>query len=300
MTLTDTRARRSPHRAKIDLFPYALMAPGLLLVLFATLYPVIFVVQYSLFSTNVYEMVRFVGAANYVFLFQDERFLENLWNTAVFVIVGVALCWTFGLTLALALRRQSWGTAVLRAIVLVPWVTNQVVLALMWKLLLGGEFSPLNDLLRSVGLPPVNPFISLEQALPTLTVINAWRATGFAMLMLLAGLAAIPKEVDEAAEVDGATKLQQIRYVIIPMLRPISMVCIVTLMISFFNVAVLPLVLTGGGPLHATELLSIRLYREGFENFDIALAATLTVFLIAIELLLAALYFRLVKAGAQS
>lgn len=287
------------HRKRIDLFPYLLMAPGLTLVLFATLYPVVFVVQYSLFSTRVYEMIAFVGLENYALLLTDPRFLENAYNTAFFVFGGVALCWTLGLATALALRRQSWGSAVLRAIVLIPWVTNQVVLALMWKLLLGGDLSPINDGLRWLGFAPLNPFISLSEALPALTVINAWRATGFAMLMLLAGLAAIPREVDEAAEVDGATLWQQIRYVTVPMLRPVSMVCIVTLTISFFNVAILPLVLTGGGPLNATELMSIRLYREGFENFDIALAATLTVFLVVVELTLAGIYFRLVRAGAR-
>lgn len=293
------RAVPSFEAPRFDIFPYLLMLPGVALVVFATCYPVVFVAQYSLFNTHVYKLLSFAGLDNYRFLLSQSRFWENFGNTLVFVLGGVALCWFFGISLAILLRRQGWANAVFRAIVLVPWVTNQVVLALMWKILLSGDLSPLNDVLAWFGMDPINPFVSLSQALPALTIINAWRGTGFAMLLMLAGLAAIPHEIDEAADIDGASAFQQIRYIILPLLKPISLVCMVTLTISFFNVAILPLALTGGGPLYSTELLSVRLYREGFENFDIALASTLTVILVFVELILAGVYFRLVRSGAS-
>jgi ABC-type sugar transport system permease subunit len=142
----------------------------------------------------------------------------------------------------------------------------------------------------------MNPLISSVQALPTLTVINAWRATGFSLLLMLAGLSAIPVEVEEAAEIDGASRWAQLWYVIIPLLKPISLACLITLTISFFNVIVLPMDLTGGGPLNSTEVLSLRLYREGFQYYNIGLASAITVVLVGLDLFLSWTYYRLIRA----
>jgi ABC-type sugar transport system permease subunit len=275
------------------------MAPGLVLVILMTVYPIVFALDYSVMRTRVFEQLAFVGLANFKQLFTDPRFRENLGNSVFFVFVSVALAWTFGLTLALFLRRPTWGNAVLKTIILIPWVTNQVVLALMWKWLLSGDFSPINHLLGAIGIPAFDPLISIWQALPTLTFINAWRATGFALLLMLAGLAAIPAEVEEAAEIDGASRIQQILYVIVPLLKPVSLACMITLTISFFNIVVLPLDLTGGGPLNATELVSLRLYREGFQYYNIATASAITVAMVTLDLLLSWIYFRMIRAEAH-
>jgi ABC-type sugar transport system permease subunit len=271
------------------------MAPGLLLVLFVTLYPIVFAVNYSVMRTQVFKQLAFVGVANYLRLIGDPRFHTNLLNSFFFVLVGVALTWTFGLTLALFLRRQTWGNAVLKTIILVPWVTNQVVLALMWKWLLSGDFSPINYLLGLLGLSGLNPLISTAQALPTLTFVNAWRATGFSLLLMLAGLSAIPVEVEEAAEIDGASRLEQLWYVIVPLLKPISLACMITLTISFFNIIVLPMDLTGGGPLNSTEVLSLRLYREGFQYYNIGTASAITLVLVSLDLLMSWTYFKMIR-----
>ena len=281
-------------RSRFDAFPYLLMAPGLLLVLFVTLYPMIFTIDYSVMKTQVFRQLSYVGTANFQRLFADRRFQADVVNSLVFVLSSVALTWVFGLALALFLRRQSWGNAVLRTLVLIPWITNQVVLALMWKWLLNGDASPINYVLGLIGIPEFNPLISTSQAMPTLIFVNAWRASGFSLLLMLAGLAAIPLQLEEAAEVDGASWLQKIRYIILPMLRPISLACIVTLTISFFNIIVLPLDLTGGGPLNATEVISLRLYREGFQYYHIELASAITLVLVSLDLLLAWIYYKLI------
>ncbi len=281
-------------RSRFDAFPYLLMAPGLLLVLFVTLYPMIFTIDYSVMKTQVFRQLSYVGLANFQRLFADRRFQADVVNSLVFVLSSVALTWVFGLALALFLRRQSWGNAVLRTLVLIPWITNQVVLALMWKWLLNGDASPINHVLSLIGIPEFNPLISTSQAMPTLIFVNAWRASGFSLLLMLAGLAAIPLQLEEAAEVDGASRLQKIRYIILPMLRPISLACIVTLTISFFNIIVLPLDLTGGGPLNATEVISLRLYREGFQYYHIELASAITLVLVSLDLLLAWIYYKLI------
>lgn len=288
--------RDRPRGRRFDLFPYLLMLPGLLLVLFVTLYPILFAVNYSLMRTQVFKQLAFVGLRNYQRLFADPRFQTNLWNSLFFVLVGVALTWTFGLALALLLRRQTSENAVLKTIILIPWVTNQVVLALMWKWLLSGEFSPINYLLGLIHVPALDPLISTVQALPTLTFVNAWRATGFSLLLMLAGLSAIPVEVEEAAEIDGASRLMQLWYVIIPLLKPISLACVITLTISFFNIIVLPMDLTGGGPINSTEVMSLRLYREGFQYYNIGIASAITLVLVGLDLVLAWVYYKLIRA----
>lgn len=287
------------ERKRFDAFPYLLMTPGLLLVLFVTVYPLFFVLNYSFMETRAFTQIAFAGFDNYIRLFSDPRFLTNLYNSFFFVLVGVLVTWVLGLMLALMLRRQSWGSAALKTIVLIPWVTNHVVLALMWKWLLIGDASPINYVLSLVGLPGFNPLIDLDQALPAMTLINAWRATGFALLLMLAGLSAIPQEVEEAAEIDGASRFQQIWYVIIPLLKPISLACIITLTISFFNIVVLPLSLTGGGPLNTTEVLSLRLYREAFQNYNIEIASVITVVLVVLDLMLSFVYYKLIKAEGK-
>jgi multiple sugar transport system permease protein len=288
-----------PAREKVDLFPYALMAPGLVLVLFVTLYPILFAVDYSLMKTQVFKQLSFVGLSNYIRLLSSARFQENMLNSFLFVGGSVVLTWVLGLALALFLRQQSWGNTALKTIILVPWVTNQVVLALMWKWLLNGDMSPITDVLRSVGLGAFDPFISTWQALPVMTFINAWRASGFALLLMLAGLASIPLEVEEAAQMDGASRFQTLRYVIIPQLKPVSLACLITLTISFFNIVVLPLDLSGGGPLNSTEVLSLRLYREGFTNYRIEIASVITVILVLLDLFLSFIYYRLIRLGAD-
>jgi len=274
------------------------MVPGLVLVAFVTLYPLLFAVDYSISRTRMFKQLGYVGLSNYGRLLSDPRFQTNFLNSMIFVLASVALTWVFGLALALFLRRQSWGNAALRTVILIPWVTNQVVLALMWKWLLAGDSSPINNILDVFGVPSFDPLISMSQALPALTFVNAWRATGFALLLMLAGLSAIPVELEEAAEIDGATYFQKIRYVIIPLLKPISLSCIVTLTISFFNIVVLPLDLTGGGPLNATEVISLRLYREGFQNYNIEIASTITVVLVSLDLLLSWIYFTMIRSEA--
>src|SRR5262249_36888160 len=122
---------------------------------------------------------------------------------------------------------------------------------------------------------------------------------GFAMLLMLAGLAAISIEVEEAAQIDGASRLQQVWFIIIPLLKPISLVCMVTLTISFFNIIVLPLDLTGGGPLNSSELVSHRLYREGFQYYNIAIASTITAVMVVFDLALSWMYFRLIKSESN-
>ena len=276
-------------------YVYLWMLPALLLVLFATVYPIIFAVDYSLYETSVFEKVEFVGLENYRELLTDSRFHSNLINSLFFTFGGVIIAMCVGFALAVLLRRPTTGNTIYRVIFLIPWITTEVVLALMWRWLLNPQGSPAIFAMTSLGLPEINLLQDLNLALPTVTVINALRGAGYALVMMLAALSAIPQEIEEAAAVEGGTKWQIVRHIFIPMVRPVALVSVIVLTISFFNIIVLVLDLTGGGPLGRTEILSIRLYREGFRYFDISVASVLTVFMLTINLVLAWIYLKLIK-----
>jgi multiple sugar transport system permease protein len=280
---------------KRDWFPYYLMLPALILVIFITIYPIIFAVEYSMYKTQIFNKLQFLGFKNYVQLLTDPRFHQNVLNSIAFVFVGIALTLIFGFGLAMLLRGKMKINTIYRTLILVPWVTNQVALALMWKWLLNGQFGPISFLVESIGFSKITPLTHQTLALPVVTLINAWRATGFSLVMMLAALSAIPKEVEEAAKVDGSSKLERIRYIILPLIRPTLLVSTIVLTISFFNIIALVLDMTGGGPMERTELISLRLYKEGFQYFNISYASSITVIMLIMNLLLAWAYLKILR-----
>lgn len=270
--------------------PYLWLVPAVAIVAFSTVYPIAYSVETSLWATRVFEKVEFVGLQNYAALFADPTFYESAYRSAFFTLVGVVVTFVLGFALALALRKKSRLNAVYRTLILIPWVTNEIVFAMMWLWMLDPQMSPIFYWLSELGLPSVNVLGSQQYALLVLTLINGVRAVGFSLIMILAGLTAIPKELEEAAAIDGANNWQRLRHVILPLLKPVSVVVIIVLVISFMNIIGFVLVMTGGGPGDATELLSVRLYKQGFVYFNIGLASALTVIILSINLLLAWVY----------
>lgn len=272
------------------------MLPAICLVIFSTVYPFIFSIDYSLWKTEIFQKQRFVWFDNYLKLFQDERFWQNVLNSAFFTFFGILFSIGIGFTLAVLLRRKSRLNAMYRTIILVPWVTNEVVLGLLWIWLLNPQMSPVYYLFDSIGLPLPNFFDNQTLALWTVTLVNAWRSLGFSLVMMLAALSAIPSEVEESAEIDGCRPFKKLWHIIIPLVRPTTQVMIIVLTISFFNIVALVLTMTGGGPIYSTEILSIRLYKEGFLFFNIQTASALTTIMLVINLFLAWIYMKLISS----
>ncbi len=272
------------------------MMPAFLLVLALALYPLYFAVSYSLTETQMWNRGDFVGLDNYRALFADPRLETNLLASAVYVFVGVAVCTTAGVAIAIRLRRGGRWVTVLRTCVLIPWITSEVVVAITWRWIFNREFGPGAAVFSALGLGDFpNLLGSPTSALVTLTLVNVWRSVAFPMLMGLAALQSVPRELEEAASLDGANKLQTIRHVLLPIMTPVLVVTVIVLTIQYFNMVVLVLDLTGGGPLGATETLGVRLYQEGFSYFNVDTAATLTVVMLAANVVLAVFYFRALR-----
>ena len=287
--LEATRPRR------FDPLPYLLLLPALTLIVVFAIAPVFYGFVVSLHRVQVLRLGSFVGTANYQDLLADERTWNNLAASFVFTGGSVVLTLLFGFLLALALNERLPLRPILRVVVLIPWITSYVVTYLIAKWMLDLEWGLVNTGFREVGLPPQSWLSDPRLAMFSLTAVNVWRTTPYALILLLAGLQGIPSALYEAASVDGASALQRFVSITLPLMRTPLMITTVILTIFDFNVVVAMIVLTGGGPGHATETLSLRMYEEAFGLFRMGTAASVSTIIFAINLSLSLLYFAVLR-----
>jgi len=241
--------------------------------------------------------VDVVGLDNYVRLFSDALFRRAAVNTLVFVVVGVPLTIVAGLAAATALNSALVRfRAAFRVGFYLPVVTSIVAIAVVWRFLLDPEAGLVNNLLRVVGIDGPNWLGDSSLALPSITVMAAWRNFGFLMVIFLAGLQAVPADLYEAARIDGAGRWAQFRHVTLPMLRPTLLFGAVVTGIGYLQLFEEPFVMTRGGPLSSTLSVSYHIYNQfGFGNYGYAAAASYVLFVGIVAL--SALQFRLLRSS---
>ena len=272
------------------------MSPAIILVVLCTIYPLIFSVDYSLYKTTGFIKKEFIGLNNYIMLFKDPRFLNSIKVSLIFTFGSLILSYVLGFFITVMLRKKSVLNSVCRTVLLIPWITNEVVVSLLWQWILNPQMSPLYYISKQAGINL--PLFLNDQtlALWSIVVINALRSLGFTLVMLMAGFSAIPESVEEAASIDGCGKLRNIWYIILPLVKPVTLVMIIVMTISNFNIVTLILTLTGGGPVYATETMPIRLYTEAFTFLKIATSSAMTTLMLIINLGFAAIYKKVISA----
>jgi multiple sugar transport system permease protein len=241
--------------------------------------------------------VNFVGFDNYTRLFQDETFRTAMINTAIFVPVTLALTMALALAVAVALHRgiERFRT-LFRVGYYLPYVTSIVGVAVVWRIMYQSDSGVINRVLGFVGIDGPNWLESTTWSLPAIIIMTAWRGMGFQMVLMLAGLSAIPSGLYEAAEVDGASRWQRFRYVTVPMLRPTLLLGAVLGTIGLVQWFEEPYVMTRGGPLNSTLSVSMfTLNQFGFGNYSYAAAASYVIF--AIMVVLTVVQFRLLRSN---
>ena len=283
------------QKIKKNKHAYVWMSPAIFIVMFSIIYPIIFSIDFSLWNTQIFKKLNFVGLQNYIYIFRQGRFWQNVYNSIFFTFVGIVITFVLGLIFALLLRKQTKINSIYRSLLLIPWITNEVVLALMWVWILNPQLSPLYYWFEKLGVVLPNFFVGQSISLWSVTVINALRSLGFSLVIMLAALAGIPNELEDAALVDGCSRIGKIKHILIPLIKPVSLVMIIVLTISFFSTTALVLNITGGGPGYSTELLSLRLYKEGFKFFNISTASVLTAIMLITNLILAGIYKKLIS-----
>lgn len=234
---------------------------------------------------------------NYTALFQDALFRKVAVNTAIFVLVGVPLTMVLALAAAVGLNNITRLRAFFRLGYYLPVVTSIVAVSVVWRFLLQPDTGPVNQLLGAVGIGGPDWLGDPSLALPSLIVMAAWRNLGTLMVIFLAGLQTVPRELLEAAEVDGAGRWQRFRHVTLPLLRPTLLFGAVITGIGYLQFFEEPFVMTNGGPLNATRSVSFYIYDQfSFGNYGYAAAASYVLFLAIVAL--TAIQFRVLRPKA--
>jgi len=234
---------------------------------------------------------------NYARLLSDAKFWKSLGNTVYFVVVGVPLTLALGLLIANALSRgiTRFRTA-FRVGYYLPVITSIVAIAVVWRFLLNPDFGLINLLLAQIGVNGPNWLANPTLAMPSIIAMAVWRNVGFAMVVFVAGMQAIPSMLYEAASIDGAGRWQSFRYVTLPMLRPTILFMLVITTIGYLQLFEEPFVMTGGGPLDATLSVTMYMYQQGFQFFHQGYASAIAYVLFVIVAIVAFLQFRFLRS----
>ncbi|GAA1246396.1 sugar ABC transporter permease [Pseudonocardia aurantiaca] len=285
-------ARASRPRRRGDGRAAALfLAPGLLGFTAFIVVPLVGSAVISLFNWPLFGTPEFVGIANYVRMFTDDpTFYTVLGNTLVFAVVYTALNLLVALAVALWLNSGVMASGLFRVVFFLPVITPMVANALVWHLMLS-ENGVVNGLLATVGITGPNWLSDSRWALLSVIAMSVWQSFGYNVIVLGAGLAAIPKEILEAARVDGAGAWRRLRNIVLPLISPSMFFASIMTMIGAFQVFVQPQVLTEGGPGEATNTMVLHLYRNGFSFDRLGYASALAWILFVIVMLITALQF---------
>ena len=238
---------------------------------------------------------RFVGLANYQKLFGDAQFWHSLWVTIYYVLLNIPLQTALALGIAVLMDRLT-QSIIVRGILVLPWLIPNVVVALLWLWLLNPSLGLINQLLGWVGIPP-QPFVgSVGGAMPSIAWVNVWRHVGYTALLIFAGLQTVPKDVYEAAAIDGATERRMFWSITIPLLRPVLVFVLVTTVIGSFQIFDTISIMSKGGPVDATRVIYWYIYEFAFNRFQMGYATAVAVVLFLILITITLLQLRFFRA----
>ncbi|MCB2127668.1 MAG: sugar ABC transporter permease, partial [Rhodobacteraceae bacterium] len=229
---------------------WAFAAPGLSLLAIVMGFPLVYAALMSVSSMTLrhFQLAPLKGLSNFARVLSDPLFWEATWLTVRYSVITVTGEFIIGLALAMMLQKVLKLRAVYFAILTIPMAMSPIAVALIWRMLLQPNLGIINTVLEGVGLSGVDWFGSPGLAVATMAAVDIWQQTSFVVLMLAAGLASLPRDPYEAAEVDGAGAVQQFFYITLPMLRPVAAIAVVIQLINEFRTYDLPYVLTRGGP----------------------------------------------------
>lgn len=286
--------------------PYLFIAPALLLLLLFSIIPIFvaFFISFtdmSLVGLADWSKINFVSFDNYQEIISDPVFLKSIQNTIFYVVLGVPLVIIMSLGLALMINfGKNKLFSAFRMIFYTPAITNVVAVAVVFSYLYNPSFGFLNYLLSLVHLPAVPWLTDPTIAKISLIILGVWRAVGTNMLIFLAAIQGIPKELYEAASLDGASKKAQIFYITIPSLRFSTFFVTVTTLIGWLQFFEEPFVMTNGGPLDSTTSVALFIYRNGFQFSKFGYAAAGSFILFAVIILVTLFQFRMQKRNIEN
>lgn len=274
---------------------FMLLAPAAMLLLLIVVYPISELIWNSFFDIHLAEAWRgetFAGFENYRRAFSDDRFWQAVLHTAIYTAVTVPGALLMGLGLALLANmpfKRKWPV---RLGLLLPWALPLVFSGLIFRWFFEYRQGVVNDLLSRLGFEPLAWLTESNLAIAAICIAIIWKSSSFMALMLLAGLQTIPKELYEAAEVDGATRWQQFVSITLPMLRPAIMVALIFRTITAIQTFDIPYAMTGGGPGDSTETLAMYTQKTTLDFLDFGYGSALATLMFGISMIVTSAYLR--------
>jgi len=286
-------------------FDYLYVAPAILVMLIVIAYPIYYTIELSFFNTPASLSLadkKFNGLDNYAAIIQSPVFWKVTWQTVVWTVLSTGFSFVLGLGAALALHREFAGRALLRGLLLIPWVVSAVAASYVWKWLYHSDFGAISAILTAIGIikEPINFIDNASTSLYSLIVVNVWKEFSFAMIMLMAGLQTVPDTLLRAAQVDGASPWQRFWHVTFPHLQGVSTVTILLLVVQNFNSFIIPFIMTGGGPVGSTQIWITHIYELAFLRQRWGVGAAYAVLLFLIMMTLGYFYVRALTKGDDS
>lgn len=282
---------------------YILTAPATLMVLVISIYPLLNGIILSFQNKNLImkDSGDFIGLKNYQDLLQDDEFFGAIGFSFIYTISVVFCAYVIGFILAMMLKDEMHGRGIYRTLLLLPWVVAPSVAATNWSWILNDQIGVVNNFLQAIGLVDEPILFLADPMLAKLTVIltGTWKNFPFMMIVILAGLQSIPKDLYESAYVDGAGYWKSLRYITIPTIANVSSICIILMIIWTFNNFENIYLLTNGGPNNATYVLPILTYYTAFFRNKISYAAAVAVTMLIVLLIFCLIYLRLQNKEAR-
>ncbi|QHE53695.1 carbohydrate ABC transporter permease [Pontibacillus sp. HMF3514] len=289
----------------INKFPYLFIAPAVILLVIFFIIPIIIAFGVSFTDMDLkglanFSNVSFVGLENYTDLFSDEKFLKSIYNTAFYVVIGVPLVIISSLSVALMLNYGSnWLFRTFRGVYYMPSITNIVAIAVIWGYLYNTDYGLLNYILSLISIDKIPWLQEPTIAKISLIILAVWKGIGINMIIFLAALQGIPKSYYEAAEMDGANRIQILFNVTLPLLRYATFFVTVTTLIGWMQFFEEPFVMTDGGPLNGTLSVALFIYKEGFQFSEFGYAAAASFVLFIMIIIVTLVQFKFSKSEAD-
>jgi ABC-type sugar transport system permease subunit len=273
---------RSGFRAFLGAMPF--IAPSLFGVIVFLAVPVVVLLVISFMNWNLLSPATFAGFANYINIFRYDDAAHSLTVTVYYVLLNIPLQTALALGMAVMINRKLPAMGLYRVLFVAPYLSTPVAMAVIWYWVFDPKLGAVNALLAHVGITGPQWLSSSAWAMPVVALVNIWQYVGYNMLFFLAGLQAIPKQLYEAAEMDGAGPFKQFFHISLPLINSTMLFVLVTDVIGSFQVFDTLYVLTQGGPGNATEVLNLKIYQVAFMDFRLGEAAAMSVLLFAVIL----------------
>lgn len=286
------KTQRALHRAAGGLYSL----PAMVLLIALLIVPLGYTVYCGFYQYKYMMKGNFVGFDNFIYCLTNKDIRNSFVTTILITFSTTAISVVFGLLMALWIdRRGGLFSYLIEMVGLIPWVISMVVAGLLWRWLFNGDLGLLNLILKALGMKPVYVIQNKTSAIIALIFVMSWRTIGYAMVMLLAGLKSIDGTLLEAAKVDGAMPIQTLFRIKLPLIKSQLLLSTIVLTVSNFTNNTVPKVLTGGGPVNATNVITLEQYDLSFVYYEFGRSAALSLLIMIVTVVIIAGYIRVAK-----